>query len=224
MILLLVRHGESTKNISDSFGGRNCDFEITTAGIEQIRRTSDWIRHLMNRKHLGYGVILSSPERRAERSAAILSSLPHFRLVFDERLSSIDSGSLSGMTEIAARKAFPEVMYAKDRYRLGILNGYNVTYPNGESVVEFQQRVVSALADILHEVKSPLVVFVGHQSTITAVLSWMTPQKKSSRWYHYFVLDCGGISEVHYGSKGNRCIISVNVRFSEGTDDDSDGN
>src|SRR5207247_989064 len=108
----------------------------------------------------------------------------------------IDSGSLSGLTESEAAQIYPEVMEKKERYRNGRLNGFDLEYPGGERVKDFQERVMSTLFDVICQRAYDQYCVVGHQSTITAILSFFKSENNNNPFYYYFKLDFCSISTI----------------------------
>jgi broad specificity phosphatase PhoE len=69
MKLLLVRHGESVDDLTDSYGGW-ADFPLTPKGHAQLRETSKKISALA----IKFDEVWSSPLLRASESARIIAN------------------------------------------------------------------------------------------------------------------------------------------------------
>src|ERR1017187_1954986 len=188
MRLLLIRHGESEKNLTDSFGDRHAGSGLTDNGLRESKHLASLLSAELASFRRSELLLLSSPEPRASRSAEIIGQTLGIDLIVDESLNPIDSGDLSGLTEVEARRAHPDLMHKKDLYRAGRLNGFDLSYPHGEAVAAFQNRVVTGFLDIIRGHDAHVTIVVGHQSTITALLSHYRSQTEGGAFYYYYSL------------------------------------
>lgn len=130
--LLLVRHGETVGNSRVRYFGRT-DLELSALGRAQMAAARDWIARRFPGRRLT--PVLSSPMRRARRSAAIIA--PDATPIEIKQFVEVDFGRFEGLTaaEIAAR--FPEdfTCWNRDRFDPAF------TYPGGENRAAFATRV-----------------------------------------------------------------------------------
>ena len=154
MKIFLIRHGETTGDIEDRYGGFYDD-HLTERGRAQLKETAQKLDGIQA------DVIFSSSLIRAKESAEILNEVLHTEIVLSDGLKERNYGVLGGLTKSEAKERFPE---ATELHK-----DYSNTDPEGESWEEFTQRVLSAFASI---VSQPLqtVVIVGHGGSIKTIL------------------------------------------------------
>jgi acetyltransferase-like isoleucine patch superfamily enzyme/broad specificity phosphatase PhoE len=210
MRLLLIRHGESEKNLTDSFGDRHAGSGLTDNGLRESKHLASLLSAELASFRRSELLLLSSPEPRASRSAEIIGQTLGIDLIVDESLNPIDSGDLSGLTEVEARRAHPDLMHKKDLYRAGRLNGFDLSYPHGEAVAAFQNRVVTGFLDIIRGHDAHVTIVVGHQSTITALLSHYRSQTEGGAFYYYYSLAPCSITALDLDAEGSGRIVDIN--------------
>jgi broad specificity phosphatase PhoE len=104
MKILFVRHGESEDDLLNAYGGW-ADFELTENGINQLQTSAEKIKNL----NLKFDLILSSPLKRAEKSAEIINDKLRINLEIYEYLKERNKyGILSGMIKDIAAQKYPE--------------------------------------------------------------------------------------------------------------------
>ncbi len=157
MKIYLIRHGETTSDVEDRFGG-DYDDDLTNKGIFQAEEMA------YNLADSGIEKIYASPKRRAWQTAEILAKTFKcpVEAVADLRESN-RYGILTGMKKTEARQKFPDqVELTKDFY---------ATIIGGESYQEFKGRVLSAFAYILK--KSPnynAIAIVSHGGPMRVIV------------------------------------------------------
>ncbi len=154
MKLYLVRHGQTTGDIEDRYGG-SYDDHMTEKGREQLGVTAQ--------KLVGKGieVVFSSPLIRARESAEIISQAVGAPVQIVEGLEERDYGVLTGLTKKEAREKYPDVVEShKD---------YLSTDPEGEGYDDFNRRVVDTFKDILTR-NDATVAIVSHGGPIKMIL------------------------------------------------------
>lgn len=101
MELLVVRHGQSIADLEDRHEGR-ADFELTELGCRQAKCAAEWIN-----EHYKLDVILSSPLKRAAKTAEFISKEVGVDIEFDHDLMEWNNGLLAGLLRSEAREKFP---------------------------------------------------------------------------------------------------------------------
>ena len=192
--VLLIRHGESTKNIQDLFGDENSNFQLTEKGKLDSTELANFIKETAVQLNQGF-VIFTSPDSRSMMTAEIVCEILGCNFIIKETLLPIKAGKLSGISENEASKLYPELMRLKTSFRKGELNGYEISYPDGENVSEFQDRIIADFLNILSHPKE-LIFILSHQSVITAILSFCKSIMKNENYYYYFKLSLCGKSKV----------------------------
>lgn len=152
--LVLVRHGETVGESSIRYHGSN-DVALSPHGMEQMRRVGAALRGET------FDRVLTSTMQRSVLAARIIApyrvadALPGF----DE----IDFGAWEGLTveEIEARDPAGFVRWRRDPARF--------TFPDGDSVVGFRERIVAAFAALESELPARTLAVV-HKGVISAIL------------------------------------------------------
>ena len=156
--IIIMRHGESEKNIRDVWDNSPDAYPLTDMGIEQVRLTADEL------KQKGVDIILTSPVLRARQTAELVAEHIGAEVVIDERLTEIDSGQWDG-------KTYAEVAESRDAYNA--LEGHEqYTAPRGttgESWSAFNERIASCYNDILETYRGKTVLCVGHFATLVYI-------------------------------------------------------
>jgi len=101
MEILVVRHGQSVADLEDRHEGR-ADFQLTELGCMQAKCAAEWIK-----EHYKIDVILSSPLKRAAKTAEFISKEVGVEIIFDDLLMEWNNGLLAGLTGSEANKKFP---------------------------------------------------------------------------------------------------------------------
>ncbi len=101
MKLIIVRHGQSFGDIDEVHEGR-ADLELTDLGEEQAYKLSKWLK---GREEID--IIISSPLKRARKTAEYIGSEIKKELRIDEHLMEWNNGLLAGVKRDVANMDFP---------------------------------------------------------------------------------------------------------------------
>lgn len=144
MHIYLIRHGESTSDIEDRYGGYYDD-HLTSRGRSQAQTLA---KQLASKK---IEIIYSSPFFRAKETAEILKDCLQSKLQIVQDIRERNRyGILTGMIKSEAKKEFPDqVALLKDTY---------TTLKNGESYQQFKRRVLSAFEQITEHPVSAVAI------------------------------------------------------------------
>jgi broad specificity phosphatase PhoE len=134
MKVYLCRHGETTTDIEDRYGG---DYEdhLTEKGKSQAEELAE--------KLIGKNIemIWSSPKIRAQETAEIINRKLKVSIkMIDEFRERNHYGILTGMTKSEAKEKFPKEVEA--------VKSYLTAATNGEGYEQFGERVMSGLRKI----------------------------------------------------------------------------
>jgi broad specificity phosphatase PhoE len=134
MKIFFIRHGQTTGDIEDRYGG-DYDDHLTELGREQATRLTD---SLINRN---IDVLFVSPLIRAKETADIVNSKIKAEIIsLPEIKERNHNGILSGLTRKEAMEKYPaEVEKVKN---------YKTTATKGEEYVDFAKRINTALDKI----------------------------------------------------------------------------
>ncbi len=145
----LIRHGEPCSESRGRCYGK-LDLKLSTEGRKQIRGVADKLSGEPIR------TIYTSPRRRALESASILAELLHVPITPEERFREIDFGDFEGRLYGDIAQEYPEI------YRQWMEHPTETQFPNGESFVQMQARVVDAAHDLYARHRGETLAIVSH--------------------------------------------------------------
>lgn len=154
MRILLIRHGETTGDLEDRYGGWYDD-HLTETGHAQLQKTATQLTGQP------VEVIYTSTLIRAKESAAIINEVLDASVIELDDLRERNYGVLGGLTKTEALEQMPGVVAAHQ--------DPSTTDPEGEPQAVFIERVVAAFSDISSQ-DYELVVIVSHGGPIKAIL------------------------------------------------------
>ena len=135
MNLLVIRHGQSEADILKVMEGR-ADFSLTELGVKQAELMADWIA-----QNYKIDKILTSPLKRANQTANILSVRTGIAVIHDDDLMEWQNGIIAGIPREEARAKYPR---PEPKYP------HTAIYEQ-ESDIQFRMRAETALSKILNE-------------------------------------------------------------------------
>jgi broad specificity phosphatase PhoE len=214
--VVLIRHGERRSDEHRRFG---FDADVTDRGRREFNYVGRTLRQLLDEAGTGTAFIYSSPQLKNEaedlRSQIVRESSGLMaEIIVDSRLQPIDVGVFRGLSEIEAQNRYPGTYRDLQEYRLSYLDGYNLRFPDGEGVYEFDRRIMDVFCEILADlagcnrftrqefllsVQSRSVVFFGHTSTLTAILNMLRSLGHESleiARYGFEPIETGSITEL----------------------------
>ena len=199
MKLILVRHGETHWNKDGLVQGGASDIELNDTGKEQARKLAAFLGDEP------VAAILSSPLRRAVATAEIIATQHQLPVEIDEGLKELKVGDLEGMSISNLRTTFSRFLLQWWQ------DGEAMKLPNGESLVDLQQRAWNVIEALLEKHKtSPepkkeaAAVVVSHYFvTLTIILKALNlPLDCLTK----FKLDLGGVSILEFRDYGARLV------------------
>lgn len=157
MKIFLIRHGETTGDVEDRYGG-SYDDHLTERGRKQLLDTA---QGLVGKN---IEIIFHSPLIRARESAEIICEMLGCSLEPVVGLKERNYGVLTGLTKQEAQEKLPEVVLAhKDPMN---------TDPEGESFADFNERVIASYLEIIKEPHDVIAV-LGHGGSIKRILNYI---------------------------------------------------
>jgi broad specificity phosphatase PhoE len=196
--LILVRHGETHWNKDGLVQGGDSDIELNDTGAEQARRLAAFL------KDEPITAILSSPLRRAISTAEVIASQHQLPVQIDQGLKELKVGDLEGISISNLRTTF-------SRYLLKWWQeGEAMKLPNGESLVDLQQRVWKVIEGLLErhktssEPKDATAVVVSHYFVTLAII--LKALDLPLDYFIKFKLDLGGVSILEFRDYGARLV------------------
>ena len=154
MKILLIRHGETTGDIEDRYGGWYDD-HLTETGRMQLSNTAKFLSDRQIDK------IFSSTLVRAQESAEIINSTVKVEIEYLDGLRERNYGVLGGLTKNEALEKYPEaVELHKDP---------DNTDPEGESRDSFIERVLEAFKTACSQSHKTIII-VAHGGSLKVIL------------------------------------------------------
>jgi 2,3-bisphosphoglycerate-dependent phosphoglycerate mutase len=145
MKLLIVRHGESEDDLTNSYGGW-ADFDLTKKGRSQAKSAALEIAKL----GVHFDLILTSPLKRAMQTASILADNLKIKTeVFEYIKERNTNGIMSGMVRTVAKEKYPWLVESLE----------NGDYVDGsEREIDIKNRVKKAYELIKDYDKRSLII------------------------------------------------------------------
>lgn len=192
--LWLMRHGETPWNRDRRLQGRK-DVPLNACGRSQAREASQYLRDSQITS------IYSSPLSRAKETANIIADERGMLVEVERDLAEISHGDWEGLR--------PEDIPDYDLWKH---NPKACDKPNGESLIDFEQRVVNAFEKIFNRHRdepSPTVLVVAHQVTIQVFLCQIAGVDVEHFWY--FEQDNCALNLITYDNEGVPTLKASNI-------------
>jgi len=148
--LILIRHGETEWNREGRIQGYHADSPLTANGQVQARRLAE---RLANER---VQALHSSDAGRARQTAAPIAAAVALEILYDTALRERNYGIFEGRTYGEVERDYPEA-YRKFRSR-----DPRYAPPDGETVLQFRDRIVSALEHVATRAGGECAAVVTH--------------------------------------------------------------
>ncbi|MFL0250661.1 alpha-ribazole phosphatase [Clostridium neuense] len=162
MKLFLIRHGQTDWNVKGKIQGSR-DTELNDTGIKQAEELSNMIL----KNNYKFSKIYSSPQKRALKTAEILSRVTNVEQVAIEGLKEINFGEWEGMSWKEVKEKYPM------EYEKWYINRRYTKPPKGESYQEMLERVLAVLHRIINENRDDVAI-VTHSAVIMSIQCYLT--------------------------------------------------
>lgn len=172
MKIYSTRHGQTDYNKKELILGTT-DPEINETGISQAMKLSEDIKS----SGIMIDMIVSSPMKRALKTARIIAGSNDIPIVTDDRLREWDYGKFEGMHRTAEGFHGNKLQFA---VRMG---------ERGESLLGLSHRVYSALDDIIENYRGKNVLIVSHGG-ICRVIETYFNDMTSEQFGNWFMGNC----------------------------------
>lgn len=155
MKIYLIRHGQTTGDIENRYGG-DYDDELTPEGETQANKLADKLANS------GIQIIFCSPLIRAQQTAKIINTKLHCEIKTVENIRERNqNGILTGMVREEAKLKYPELAEQVKDYRNQI--------QGAESYEDFVARIKKTFMEILNSTNHSTVGIVTHGGPIRVV-------------------------------------------------------
>ncbi|MDD3840669.1 MAG: alpha-ribazole phosphatase [Clostridia bacterium] len=180
-IIILVRHGETYANRSNTYSGWN-DVGLNDNGERQAVNIA---QKLASEK---IDCVYSSTLRRALETAGHICRAHDIMLHTTDNLKELNFGRWEGMHWGEVEKKYTR------EFKQWCTDWINYKIPGGESAVEFYRRCVSEIDRIIEAHKRQKVVVVTHHGCIRNILAHLIGNGLSDSWR--FKVANGSISRI----------------------------
>ena len=192
MKLILVRHGETHWNEAGRVQGGDSDIELNDTGLEQARKLAAFL------KNEPIVAIVASPLRRAVATAEIIASQHQLPVGIEQGLKELKVGDLEGISISSLRTTFSQFLL---QWRQ---DGEAMKLPNGESLVDLQQRAWKVIEGLLEKHKDGTAVVVSHYFVTLAII--LKALNLPLDCIIKFKVDLGGVSMLEFRDYGARLV------------------
>ena len=155
--LIIVRHAEAEGNVNRVFHGWT-DSEITGKGHIQARLVAERL------KNTHIDVLYSSSLKRTLQTAAYIARAKELPIIRTDKLKEINGGKWENMPWAVLPKKWPEEYYLWENMP------HLHKMPSGESMIEFQRRIVEEFQYIINNNKGKSICVVTHGTAIKSIM------------------------------------------------------
>lgn len=189
--ILLIRHGESTWNLTGRYQGR-IDTELSDRGQEQAKRLAEHLKRLPIR------AIYSSPLRRAFHTALAVALDHGLDVVTEDDLTEIDHGAWNGLLREEVEKRFGPLL------QQWLQTPAQVTMPQGEGLEDVGRRAWSVMEEVARRHPRNLVAVCSHDAVIKTLIATALGMDLDRFWS--LRLDNASVSLIEMGQAPARLI------------------
>ena len=192
MKFYLLRHGETEWNKLGKFQGLT-DVSLNERGLSQARDSA------LAALNWEPSALYASPLARTVQVAEEIRKTTGVAVATDPGLRELSLGDLEGVTGAEMREGWPEV------YRAWRNNPADVTMPNGESLVQLQERAWRVILEIEEaQAGDAGVVVVSHNFTIRTIICAILDIPLYN--FHRMSLGLGSLCAFESDGSGRRLI------------------
>jgi alpha-ribazole phosphatase len=159
--LYLIRHGATEGNHEKRYKG-SIDVPISQEGIEQVKRTAEFIRLELQGRSLA--AVYSSPLSRALDSAGLIAAPYGIEPVVDNDLRERHFGIWEGMTWADIRGKYPL------EFQSWADNPLEHSPVGGESSIEVRDRIMPVVEEIISRHGDEEIAIVAHGGVNRVIL------------------------------------------------------
>ncbi len=156
--ILFVRHGETEWNLEKRFRGR-FDVPLDPTGVEQASKTARYIQ-----ANWEPDFVYSSPLSRTLATAQAIADLCGLKPVAEPGLIDTNYGEWQGLTHEEVKQRWPELFAQWQQ------SPHTVRLPGGETLAEVRKRAMAAVAQLVAQHASTVIVIVSHDDVLRLVL------------------------------------------------------
>lgn len=166
--IILIRHGESSKNVSFSYSSIEGHEPLTETGNRQAKYIAEQCRLAIDRSNRERIGVFTSTADRAIDTVQPLAGLLSVPVATLSELAPLHDPTLAGKNIEAAHSEAPLLGKEVGLYRAGMMSGYDVSWPGG-GIRSLESRVKRMMRERLTS-RYDLAIIVGHKSTLTCLI------------------------------------------------------
>lgn len=166
--LVLVRHGRTHLTESKRISGRGGeDPKLSDLGRQDARKAAEAVSQIGNSGPWSFlspiSAIVASPIQRTQDTAHIIANDLGLAVQTNDDIAEIDFGDWDGHTNDEVKEKWPTEFNAWQ-------GAWDVPAPGGESLAEFDARVLRGLSDIVKANEGKTVAVVSHVMPIRGMI------------------------------------------------------
>jgi len=192
----LIRHGQTSWNETHRFQGWK-DIELSNVGVNQAYKISTYF------KDLHYDHLYSSDLVRALKTAQIIQTKHDATMTISKGLRELNVGDFEGLTLDEIKEANPTINITQTHDLWGLPRKI------GESLTQFQERVVKEFEKILSKSEGKDIVIVTHGGVIRVLICYILQCEMSEK--NYSKIDNGSITVLEIQKNKKIKIIKQNM-------------
>jgi probable phosphoglycerate mutase len=194
--LQLLRHGETEHTAQRRFSGGSSDPSLSATGLDQARRCADRFS-----ARSGIDVIVASPLRRAQQTAAAVAERLGLSVETEADLRECDFGAWDGLTFAAVQAGWAQEL---SRW----LAEPSLAAPGGESLTQVARRVDAARRRLMRRHAGCSVLVVAHVTPIKLIIR--SALDAPMHLVHRLQLAPASLSTVCWYADGNSAMHTFN--------------
>jgi probable phosphoglycerate mutase len=194
--LILVRHAESTWNLTGRYQGR-IDTELSELGQRQASLIAERL------KSFPISAIYSSPLRRALHVAIIIALAQGLDVNIEEELTEIDHGAWNGLLRSEVEKRYGPLL------QQWLASPSKVKMPGGESLEDVAQRANRVVSQILKTHPEGTVVICSHNAVLKVIIATAIGIELDRFWA--MGIDNGSMSVIEFDERYPRLSLLNDV-------------
>jgi alpha-ribazole phosphatase len=167
--ILLVRHGETELQSSLRYWGKT-DVKLGETGLHQAELLRD--RLAMEQ----IDTVYSSELVRASDTAKIIATRHNLKVVTCPELREVDFGKLEGLEFTEIHQQFPDVE------EMWTARNPALVYPDGESLIDFENRVISFETRLKNHKEKDTILIVAHAGVVRTLICRLLGLDMKNRW------------------------------------------
>ena len=172
MKMYYVRHGQTDWNLARKMQGGQTERNLNETGKEQAEQTRQELADVK------YDIIICSPMERAKETARIISQGRNVPMITDERLRERKLGEIerNPITEECEKLIWDY--------------NQNIEIKGGESLSEFEKRVLDFLEEAKNKYENDTILVVAHGGVAKVIKSYLYGKPKDNNLNNYQMKNC----------------------------------